>query len=347
MNAPQNLSPALDAPPEQELGLGSSQLDRARRLCVAPMMDWTTRHCRYFHRLLAPNAMLYTEMVTAAAVIHGKRDRLLGFDAFEHPVALQLGGSDPDALAQAAAIGQAMGYDEINLNCGCPSDRVQKGAFGACLMREPELVADCIQAMRESVSVPVTVKHRIGVDDQTDYRFLFRFVEALYSRGCIVFIVHARAALLKGLSPKENREIPPLHYDRLKLLKRDFPNACFILNGGLTDSSALQWLNTLPADGLMLGRAAYHNPWLLRDLDEQLFADDARRLALREEVIAPLQRYFERGLEGGVPPTAMTRHWHGLFHGQPGAVAWRRAMAEGHGPATVLAKNSGTLKSSF
>ena len=343
MNSPHS----FNAPPTDPHNAGPSPLDRARRLCVAPMMDWTTRHCRYFHRLLAPNAMLYTEMVTAAAVIHGKRDRLLGFDAFEHPVALQLGGSDPDALAQAAAIGQAMGYDEINLNCGCPSDRVQKGAFGACLMREPELVADCIQAMRESVSVPVTVKHRIGVDDQTDYRFLFRFVEALYSRGCTVFIVHARAALLKGLSPKENREVPPLHYGRLKLLKQDFPNACFILNGGLTDSSALQWLDTLPADGLMLGRAVYHNPWLLRDLDEQLFADDARRLALREEAIAPLQRYFERGLEEGVPPTAMTRHWHGLFHGRPGAVAWRRAMAEGRGPATVSAQNSGTLKSSF
>ncbi|MGA0954377.1 MAG: tRNA dihydrouridine(20/20a) synthase DusA [Burkholderiaceae bacterium] len=333
MNAPQS----FNAPHADPHNAGPSPLDRARRLCVAPMMDWTTRHCRFFHRLLAPNALLYTEMVTAAAVIYGKRDRLLGFDTAEHPVALQLGGSDPRALAEAAAIGQAMGYDEINLNCGCPSDRVQKGAFGACLMREPALVADCLQAMRESVTVPVTVKHRIGVDDENDYAFLSRFVEPLYFWGCRVFIVHARAALLKGLSPKENREIPPLHYERLKALKQDFPKAQFILNGGLTDATAVQWLETLPADGLMIGRAAYHNPWLLRDLDALVFGEDAARPADRREVIEPLQSYFEKGLSEGVPATAMTRHWHGLFHGQPGAVVWRRAMAEGRAPATVTA----------
>jgi tRNA-dihydrouridine synthase A len=347
VNAPQNLSPALDAPLEQELGLGSSPLDRARRLCVAPMMDWTTRHCRFFHRLLAPNALLYSEMVTADAVIHGKRDRLLGFNTAEHPVALQLGGSEPRTLAKAAAIGEAMGYDEINLNCGCPSDRVQKGSFGACLMREPMRVADCVQAMREVVSVPVTVKHRIGVDDEQDYDFLFRFVEAVYTRGCYVFVVHARAALLKGLSPKENREVPPLHYDRVRSLKQDFPKAQFILNGGLTDIAAVRWLDELRADGLMIGRAAYHNPWLLRDLDAILFGDHPARPFDRWSVIEPLQAYYEKGLCDGVPATAMTRHWHGLFYGQPGAVTWRRAMAEGQGPATVPAQKSGTLKSSF
>ena len=336
MNAPEPFK-SPQACPADSGPSGPSALDRARRLCVAPMMDWTTRHCRFFHRLLAPNALLYTEMVTAAAVIYGKRDRLLGFNTAEHPVALQLGGSDPKALAEAAAIGQAIGYDEINLNCGCPSDRVQKGAFGACLMREPMLVADCVQAMRESVSVPVTIKHRIGVDDENDYAFLFRFIEPLYAQGCKVFIVHARTALLKGLSPKENREIPPLHYDRLKALKQDFPQAQFVLNGGLTDALAVHWLDALQADGLMLGRAAYHNPWLLRDLDALLFGEDPARPEHREAVIAPLQTYFEQGLEEGVPATAMTRHWHGLFHGHPGAVAWRRAMAGGRSPATVLA----------
>ena len=347
MNAPHQSSPSLGAPLERVSRVSSSALDRARRLCVAPMMDWTTRHCRFFHRLLSPNALLYSEMVTADAVIHGKRDRLLGFNTAEHPVALQLGGSDPQALAQAAAIGEAMGYDEINLNCGCPSDRVQQGSFGACLMREPMRVAECVQAMRETVSVPITVKHRIGVDDEQDYDFLFRFVEAVYASGCHVFVVHARAALLKGLSPKENREIPPLHYDRVRSLKQDFPKAQFILNGGLTDISAVRWLDELQADGLMIGRAAYHNPWVLRDLDAVFFEDHPARPFDRWPVIERLQAYYETGLSDGVPATAMTRHWHGLFYGQPGAVTWRRAMAEGRGPATVSAQNSGTLKSSF
>jgi tRNA-dihydrouridine synthase A len=314
------------------------------KLCVAPMMDWTDRHCRFFHRLLAPNALLYTEMITTGAILHGDLDRLLGYDPSEHPVALQLGGSEPDDLARAAKTGAEWGYDEINLNCGCPSERVQKGAFGACLMREPALVADCLQAMREAVRVPVTVKHRIGVDHEDSYDFVSRFVAALMAAGCEVFLVHARSALLKGLSPKENREIPPLRYAVVRRLKHDFPQARFVINGGITTlDQALSLLEPCAAssgsteilpglDGVMIGRAAYHDPWLLRDLDEAFFGQDARRPGNREAVIDPLAAYYDAALAAGVRAPGMARHWHGLYHGQPGARHWRRAMSEGVRP---------------
>jgi tRNA-dihydrouridine synthase A len=311
------------------------------------MMDWTDRHCRFFHRLLAPNALLYTEMITTGAILHGDLSRLLAYNPSEHPVALQLGGSEPDDLARAAKIGAEWGYDEINLNCGCPSERVQKGAFGACLMREPSLVADCLQAMREAVSVPVTVKHRIGVDREDSYDFVARFVSRLIAVGCSVFIVHARSAILKGLSPKENREVPPLRYAIVRELKRDFPEATFVVNGGIVSLEQAQELlapavgpqspqssaHGLPGlDGVMIGRAAYHDPWLLRDLDTLLFGESAQRPHDRASIIGPLADYFDSQRLLGVPPKTMARHWHGLFHGQPGARHWRRAMSEGFRP---------------
>ena len=320
------------------------------RLCVAPMMDWTDRHCRFFHRLLAPNALLYTEMITTGAILHGDLSRLLAYNPSEHPVALQLGGSEPDDLARAARIGAEWGYDEINLNCGCPSERVQKGAFGACLMREPSLVADCVQAMREAVAVPVTVKHRIGVDREDTYDFVARFVSRLIAVGCSVFIVHARSAILKGLSPKENREVPPLRYAIVRELKRDFPEATFVLNGGTVSVEQAQELlapavgpqspqssaHGLPGlDGVMIGRAAYHDPWLLRDLDALLFGESAQRPHDRASIIGPLADYFDTQRLLGVPAKTMARHWHGLFHGQPGARHWRRAMSEGFRPYNV------------
>lgn len=322
------------------------------RLCVAPMMDWTDRHCRFFHRLLSPNALLYTEMITTGAILHGDLDRLLGYHPSEHPVALQLGGSEPADLARAAKIGAEWGYDEINLNCGCPSERVQRGAFGACLMREPALVADCVQAMREAVSVPVTVKHRIGVDSEDSYGFVSRFVSQLMAAGCTVFIVHARSAILKGLSPKENREIPPLRYSVVRQLKRDFPDATFVVNGGIvTEAQARTLMAPLPEqapehqksaeclpglDGVMIGRAAYHDPWLLRELDAALFGENNQRPRNRTSVIGPLADYFDAQQQQGVPPKSMARHWHGLFHGQPGARDWRRSMSEGFRPYNAL-----------
>lgn len=304
------------------------------RLTVAPMMDWTDRHCRFFHRLIAPSALLYTEMITTGAILHGDLHRLLSFNAEEHPVALQIGGSEPADLAQAARIGASWGYDEINLNCGCPSERVQKGAFGACLMREPDLVADSIKAMQDAVTIPVTVKHRIGVDDQDDYGFVRDFVGKLHAVGCRVFIVHARSAILKGLSPKENREIPPLRMSVVRQLKRDFSDATFVANGGIqTVAQSLELLvpaedTALPAaDGVMLGRAAYHDPWVLRDIAAAL--GHSNLPSSRESILPALQRYFEDQLDQGVAPKHMTRHWHGLFHGQPGARVWRREICEG------------------
>jgi tRNA-dihydrouridine synthase A len=313
------------------------------RLCVAPMMDWTDRHCRFFHRLLAPHALLYTEMITTGAILHGDLPRLLDFDPAEHPVALQIGGSETQDLARAAKIGADWGYDEINLNCGCPSERVQKGAFGACLMKEPGLVADGIKAMQDSVSVPVTVKHRIGVDDQNDYGFVRDFVGQLYAVGCRVFIVHARGAILKGLSPKENREIPPLRWSVVRALKQDFPEAVVVANGGISQRDQaddfLRDSDEGPAvDGVMLGRAAYHDPWLLRDLDARWFADGPRasaRPAQREDVVATLDQYLTHRIGPAQSAKSMARHWHGLFHGQPGARAWRRAMCEGQSPLSV------------
>ena len=288
------------------------------------MMDWTDRHCRYFHRLLAPHARLYTEMVTTGAVIHGDRDRLLGFDAAEHPVAVQLGGSDPAELALAARICEERGYDEINLNVGCPSDRVQSGRFGACLMREPELVRDCLAAMIEAVAVPVTVKHRIGVDDQDEDADLSRFVDIVRQSGCRVFIVHARKAWLQGLSPKENREVPPLRYARVRRLRSEFPDLTVVVNGGIESIDAA---TGLAADfpGLMVGRAAYHNPYLLAELDAAWFGS---ALQPREVYVRRMLPYVEAQLAEGTWLKHVSRHVLGLYQGMPGARRWRRALSE-------------------
>jgi len=330
------------------------------RLCVAPMMDWTDRHCRFFHRLIAPNALLYTEMITTGAILHGDLHRLLDFSNEEHPVALQIGGSEPADLAKAAKVGAQWGYDEINLNCGCPSERVQRGAFGACLMREPDLVADGIRAMQDAVDIPVTVKHRIGVDDQNEYSFVRDFVGRLYDVGCRVFIVHARSAILKGLSPKENREIPPLRMSIVRQLKHDFPDATIVANGGIQQLAQVSDLlapdGVMPSvDGVMLGRAAYHDPWVLHEIDRWIsrtFSDaamDAKSMGLepaiqastdepmqRADVLPALEAYFQGQSRLGVPAKHMTRHWHGLFHGQPGARVWRREICEGKvGPLSL------------
>ena len=298
------------------------------RLSVAPMMDRTDRHCRFFHRLLSRHTRLYTEMLTAGAVIHGDRGRLLGFDPAEHPVALQLGGSEPAMLAQAARIGEWLGYDEINLNCGCPSDRVKKGRFGAGLMAEPELVGRCLAAMREAVSVPVTVKCRVGIDDQDDDA-LDRFVETVHAlSGVTVFIVHARKAWLKGLSPKQNREVPPLRYELAFRLKAERPDLCVVLNGGVPGLDAAEALLAGGAvDGIMLGRAAYSDPWLLADADRRLFGAE-NPLRARHEALEALLPYAERLAAEGIRLHALSRHVHGLFQGCPGARAFRRHLAE-------------------
>lgn len=299
----------------------------SHKFCVAPLMDWTDRHCRAFHRTLTREALLYTEMVTADAIIHGDRERLLGFSEIEHPVALQLGGSDPAKMAEAARIGAAFGYDEINLNIGCPSDRVQSGRFGACLMREPELVAQLWRAAQDAApNVPVTIKSRIGVDDQEPREALFTLVELAAREGCTTFIVHARKAWLKGLSPKENREVPPLDYDLVRDLKRTRPELEIILNGGLRDlDHALEESATL--DGVMLGRAAYQMPATLMDVDARIFgaANPAESRAAAIEAHLP---YIEAQLARGVPLHAMTRHMLGLFNALPGGRAWRRVLSE-------------------
>jgi tRNA-dihydrouridine synthase A len=290
------------------------------------MMDWTDRHCRFFHRQLSRHARLYTEMVTTGALLHGDVARHLDFDPAEHPVALQLGGSERDDLAHCARLGQQWGYDEINLNCGCPSERVQRGAFGACLMAEPTLVADCVKAMRDAVSIPVTVKHRIGIDRGEDYGFVRDFVGQLHEAGCEVFIVHARNAWLKGLSPKENREVPPLRYQVVYRLAGDFPRAKFVLNGGITSlAQAADPLQRL--HGVMLGRAAYHDPYLLAAVDRELFgAADAP--PARSTVVAAMSAYLEQQAAVGVPPRAILRHMLQLFHGEHGARNWRRLLSD-------------------
>jgi tRNA-dihydrouridine synthase A len=296
------------------------------RFCIAPMMDWTDRHCRVFHRQLSSRALLYTEMVTAAAIRHGDRDRLLGFDTAEHPVALQIGGSDPALLAEAARWGEAFGYCEINLNVGCPSDRVQTGRFGACLMAEPELVRDCLAAMRAAVSVPVTVKCRIGIDAQDEEEDFSRFVETVRQSGVSTFIVHARKAWLQGLSPRENREIPPLNHERVYRLKQRQPDLTVVINGGITSlDDACRHLDHV--DGVMLGRAAYQTPWLLHDVDNRLFgAGASTRCPL--DVVIGMKPYVAGQLARGVPLHAITRHMLGLFHGQPGGRLWRRVLSE-------------------
>jgi len=297
-----------------------------RRLSVAPMMDWTDRHCRAFHRVLTRNTLLYTEMAVDMAVIHGNRDYLIGFDPAEQPVALQLGGSDPANLVKAARIAAGYGYAEINLNVGCPSDRVQAGRFGACLMQEPELVADCVKAMQDAVDVPVTVKSRIGVDDQDPEMALFAFVETVAAAGVTSFTVHARKAWLKGLSPKDNRTIPPLDYDLVRRLKRERPELEVILNGGLEDlDHGLAEGSEL--DGFMLGRAAYHTPWVLAEADSRVFGG-ADPVKTRIEAIDAYLPYIERRMSEGVQLHSITRHILGLFHAQPGGRNWRRILSE-------------------
>ncbi len=298
----------------------------SHRVCVAPMMDWTDRHCRFFLRLISRRARLYTEMITAAALLHGDQSHHLDFDSAEHPVALQLGGSDPAVLAHCARLGARWGYDEINLNCGCPSERVQTGSFGACLMGEPALVATCVAAMRDAVPLPVTVKHRIGLDDGADYGFVLDFVGTVAAAGCEVFIVHARNAVLKGLSPKENREVPPLRYDVVHRLKRDFPALTIVINGGLTDWGAIdRELETV--DGVMLGRVAYHDPYFLAAADWRVFGDEAPARS-RAEVIRDLLPYVARQHARGVPLRAISRHVLGLYHGRSGGRRFRRMLSD-------------------
>ncbi len=300
-------------------------MHESMRFSVAPMMDWTDRHCRVFHRTLSRHALLYTEMVTTGAIIHGDRNRLLGFDDVEHPIAMQLGGSDPQALAACAKICEDFGYDEINLNCGCPSDRVQNGAFGACLMREPQLVGDCVSAMKAAVKLPVTVKCRIGVDDQEPREALWAMTQTLVQAGVDGLIVHARKAWLQGLSPKENRDIPPLDYDLVHQLKGDFPHLPMSINGGIqTVEEGLPHLDTL--DGFMLGRAAYHNPDLLLKVDPFVFGKPAPHVDAFAAVEAYLP-YIEARLAEGYRLHDMSRHMLGLFAGLPGARLWRRTIA--------------------
>ena len=290
------------------------------------MMDWTDRHCRFFHRLLSQHTLLYTEMVTTGALRHGSVERHLRFNAEEHPVALQLGGSDASDLAFAAKLGEQWGYNEINLNCGCPSDRVQRGAFGACLMNEPQLVADGVKAMIDVVSVPVTVKHRIGIDQIESYDFVRDFVGTVKEAGCSVFIVHARNAWLNGLSPKENREIPPLRYELAYQLKKDFPALTIAINGGITRNDQIAD-HLKEVDGVMIGREAYYNPWLLTTWDEQFFnstASTITREAVEEAMVSYMERAFQ---EDGCPWYAIARHMLGLYHGQRGGRLWRQVWS--------------------
>ncbi|WP_312593906.1 tRNA dihydrouridine(20/20a) synthase DusA [Comamonas terrigena] len=297
------------------------------RMSVAPMLDWTDRHCRYLHRLLSRNALLYTEMVTTGALLHGDVPRHLRFHEQEHPLALQLGGSEPADLAQAARLGAQWGYDEINLNCGCPSERVQRGAFGACLMHEPTLVRDCVKAMVDVVDVPVTVKHRIGIDKDESYGFVRDFIGTVAEGGCNVFIVHARNAWLKGLSPKENREIPPLRYDVVAQLKRDFPQLTIAINGGIaTDAVVQEQLQHV--DGVMVGREAYHNPWWLSRWDELYFGAAPSTLS-HVEVEEAMVRYMEQeAAKHGTGWYSIARHMLGLRHGMPGARRWRQVWSD-------------------
>ncbi len=316
------------------------------RLSVAPMMDWSDHHCRYFHRLLTRRALLYTEMVTTGALIHGDVPRHLRYNAEEHPVALQLGGSEPTDLAQCAKLGEAWGYDEINLNCGCPSERVQRGAFGACLMNEPSLVADCVKAMVDVVQVPVTVKHRIGIDKSESYDFVRDFVGTIAEAGCPTFIVHARNAWLKGLSPKANREVPPLRYDVAYQLKKDFPALNIVVNGGITTNAQVAD-HLLHLDGAMLGREAYHNPWWLASWDAAFYGAHPVELT-REQVEAQMCDYMAREMAAhGTPWATIARHMLGLRHGLPGARRWRQVWSDHKlkelSPHAVMALAHGTL----
>ena len=301
-----------------------------RTISVAPMMDWTDRHCRQFHRHITRHTWLYTEMVTTGALLHGDVARHLDFDEIEHPLALQLGGSEPQDLAACAKLGEQWGYDEINLNCGCPSERVQRGAFGACLMAEPILVADCVKAMRDAVSIDVTVKHRIGINDTDSYGFMRDFVGTVAEAGCRTFIVHARNAILKGLSPKENREIPPLKYDFAYQLKREFPELEIILNGGVKTTAEID-LHLKHVDGVMLGREAYHHPYLMAEFDSRYYQDDApvkSRRAVLEAMIPYLHAQLTLHAERGLKLNSITRHMLGLTTGLMGARAFRQLLSD-------------------
>ncbi len=317
----------IDTNSNDRVFAGKSDIRRAHPLSVAPMMDWTDRHCRYFHRLLTRNTLLYTEMVTTGALLHGDVARHLRFNAEEHPVALQLGGSEPADLAHCAKLGEQWGYDEINLNCGCPSERVQRGAFGACLMAEPQLVADGVKAMCDAVQIPVTVKHRIGIDKDENYGFVCDFVGQVSEAGCNIFIVHARNAWLKGLSPKENREVPPLRYEFVHRLKADFPELKFLLNGGINTIEQLREQLSL-VDGVMVGREAYHNPWFMADWDEVFFGDAPNGLS-RDDIESQMIDYMAREAAlHGTPWSMIARHMLGLRNGLPGARRWRQVWSD-------------------
>ena len=298
----------------------------SRRFCVAPMLDWTDRHCRFFLRLISAHAVLYTEMITTGAILHGDAERHLAMNTAEHPVALQLGGSDPHDLAAACKIAEKYAYAEINLNCGCPSDRVQNGMFGAIMMKNAEVTANCISSMVEASSLPITVKHRIGVDDYDSYDFLCQFVGTVADAGCNTFLVHARKAWLKGLSPKQNREVPELNYERVYQLKKDFPNIEIVINGGITtlEESAL---HLVKIDGVMMGREAYINPYLLSDVDRLIYGSKTP-IKTREDIAEQFLQYVDNEMSKGVRLHAMTRHILGLFHGMPGARQFRRHISE-------------------
>ena len=309
-------------------------------IAVAPMMDWTDRHCRYFLRLLSPSAFLYTEMVTAAAIHHGDAERFLQYNKDEHPIALQLGGSNPEWMASATRKAAAYGYDEININVGCPSDRVQSGQFGACLMASPTTVADCFRAMREQADTPVTVKTRIGIDDRDSYDFLKTFVDALVEAGCRKFVVHARIAILDGLSPKDNRTVPPLNYERVYRLKREHPDLEIVINGGLADVHQVDEV-LQHVDGAMIGRQAYHQPYFLAELEHHFNPDWSP--PERREIVEQMLPYIDSVIAAGVPLARVTRHMLGLFAGQPGARAWRRYISEHahlHGAGTEVLVNA-------
>lgn len=302
--------------------------NKPHKFSVAPMLDWTDRHCRYFHRLITRHALLYTEMVTTGALIHGDNHRFLRYNEAEHPVAFQLGGSNPRELAHSAKMVEDYGYDEVNLNVGCPSDRVQNGRFGACLMAEPELVAECVAAMRQAVSIPVTVKSRIGIDDRDSYEELVHFIATIADAGCETFIIHARKAWLSGLSPKENRDIPPLCYDVVYRIKQDFPHLQIVLNGGVTTLDQAEEI--LPhVDGVMVGREAYHNPYMLAEVDRRIFGascEPRSRAEIMDLMIAYIRRQLE--LNDGCRLNNITRHTLGLYHGEPGSRGWRRHLSE-------------------
>lgn len=319
------------------------------------MMDWTDRHCRFFHRQISRRTVLYTEMVTADAILRGDRERLLAFDPAEHPVALQLGGCDPDKLRQAALLGEQWGYDEINLNVGCPSDRVQQGRFGVCLMKEPDLVADSVASMIQAVNLPVTVKTRIGVDEQDSFEFLQRFVTAVADAGCKTFIIHARKAWLKGLSPKQNREVPPLNYQRVYELKDRYPELEIILNGGVTNLDQAE-SHLKHVDGVMFGRAAYHDAFLLSTVDKRFYGDE-KPAKTRTEVVTAMAAYIDHQKEQQVRVNHISRHMLSLFQGQPGARKWRRYISENAhqtdsgtgllGPALELVQKSRDTKNVY